>query len=175
CHFFLHSCDHVPLSTEGAETLFAGSGSNQALTVGGTHIENGEIVDAVNDMTYIILKTTELLAVRDPNVHVRFHKNIHNGNAHNGLKYNPYLMRISQVNIITRATPAIHGDAPVTKAMADYYGQHDGVSEAEALADAYDYSSIGCIEQNSTGKHYGNSGSTLFVIPAVLELALFGG
>jgi formate C-acetyltransferase len=175
CHFFLHSCDHVPLSTEGAETLFAGSGSNQALTVGGTRIENGEIVDAVNDMTYVILKTTELLAVRDPNVHVRFHKDIHNGNAHDGLKYNPYLMRISQVNILTRATPAIHGDAPVTKAMADYYGQHEGVSEDEALADAYDYSSIGCIEQNSTGKHYGNSGSTLFVIPAVLELALFGG
>ncbi len=175
CHFFLHSCDHVPLSTEGAETLFAGSGSNQALTVGGTRIENGEIVDAVNDMTYIILKATELLAVRDPNVHVRFHKDIHNGSAHDGLKYNPYLMRISQVNILTRATPAIHGDVPVTKAMADYYSQHEGVSEDEALADAYDYSSIGCIEQNSTGKHYGNSGSTLFVIPAVLELALFGG
>ncbi len=175
CHFFLHSCDHVPLSTEGAETLFAGSGSNQALTLGGTRIENGEKIDAVNDMTYIILKTTELLAVRDPNVHVRFHKDIHNGKAHDEPKYNPYLMRISQVNIITRATPAIHGDVPVTEAMADYYRQHEGVSEEEALADAYDYSSIGCIEQNSTGKHYGNSGSTLLVIPAVLELAIFGG
>lgn len=175
CHFFLHSCDHVPLSTEGAETLFAGSGSNQALTVGGTRMENGEIVDAVNDMTYIILKAAELLAIRDPNVHVRYHKEIHNSDGHGNLKYSPYLMRISQVNILTRATPAIHGDVPVTKSMADYYRQHEGVSEEEALADAYDYSSIGCIEQNSTGKHYGNSGSTLFVIPAVLDLALFGG
>lgn len=175
CHFFLRSCDHVPLSTEGAEKLFAGSGSNQALTVGGTRLENGEIVDAVNDMTYIILKATELLAIRDPNVHARYHKNIHNGNGHGNLKYNPYLMRISQINILTKATPAIHGDVPVTKAMAEYYKQHEGVSEDEALADAYDYSSIGCIEQNATGKHYGNTGSTLFVLPAVLELTLFGG
>ncbi len=173
CHFFLHSCDHVPLSTEGAEILFAGSGSNQALTLGGTRMENGKEVDAVNDMTYIILKATELLAVRDPNVHVRYHNKIHNSNGDR--KSSPYLMRISQVNIVTRATPAIHGDVPVIKAMADYYRQHEGVSREEALADACDYSSIGCIEQNSTGKHYGNSGSTLFVIPAVLELALFGG
>ncbi|HQU63790.1 MAG TPA: pyruvate formate lyase family protein, partial [Nitrosomonas sp.] len=35
CHFFLRCSDHVPLSPETAEVLFAGSGSNQALTVGG--------------------------------------------------------------------------------------------------------------------------------------------
>ncbi|MFQ5354443.1 MAG: pyruvate formate lyase family protein, partial [Thermodesulfobacteriota bacterium] len=29
--------------------------------------------------------------------------------------------------------------------------------------------------QNSAGKHYGNTGSTLLVLPAVLELAIFGG
>ncbi|MCK5361004.1 MAG: pyruvate formate lyase family protein, partial [Gammaproteobacteria bacterium] len=67
CHFFLRCSDHVPLSPESAEVLFAGSGSNQALTVGGTRLENGKTVDAVNDMTYIILKATELLSIRDPN------------------------------------------------------------------------------------------------------------
>jgi len=67
-HFFLRCSDHVPLSTSGSETLFAGSGSNQALTVGGCHYENGKAVDAVNDMTYIILKATEILSIRDPNV-----------------------------------------------------------------------------------------------------------
>ncbi|MCF6282082.1 MAG: hypothetical protein L3J28_07705 [Candidatus Polarisedimenticolaceae bacterium] len=178
-HFFLRCSDHVPLSTEGSETLFAGSGSNQALTVGGTRFENGEAVDAVNDMTYIILKATEILSIRDPNVHARYHKVVHHrdaaGNALADGVYDPYLKRISQVNILTRATPAIHGDAPVVQAMANYYAAHEGVSEAEALADAYDYASIGCIEQNSAGKHYGNTGSTLMVLPAVLELALFGG
>ena len=178
-HFFLRCSDHVPLSTEGSETLFAGSGSNQALTVGGTKYEDGQVVDAVNDMTYIILKATEILGIRDPNVHARYHKEIHHRDAGGnplpeGL-YDAYLKRVSQVNILTKATPAIHGDAPVVHAMANYYAAHEGISAEEALADAYDYASIGCIEQNSAGKHYGNTGSTLMVLPAVLELALFGG
>jgi len=179
CHFFLRCSDHVPLSTEGSETLFAGSGSNQALTVGGTRMENGKVVDAVNDMTYIILKATELLSIRDPNVHARYHKKIHHcdaqGHPLSAGVFDSYLKRLSQVNILTRATPAIHGDAPVVQSMANYYVAHEGVPEQEAIADAYNYASIGCIEQNSAGKHYGNSGSTLFVLPAVLELALFGG
>ena len=178
-HFFLRCSDHVPLSTEGSETLFAGSGSNQALTVGGTKFENGQVFDAVNDMTYIILKATEILGIRDPNVHARYHKEVHHRDAQgrplpDGV-YDPYLKRVSQVNILTKATPAIHGDAPVVQAMANYYAAHEGVSKEEALIDAYDYASIGCIEQNSAGKHYGNTGSTLMVLPAVLELALFGG
>lgn len=178
-HFFLRCSDHVPLSTEGSETLFAGSGSNQALTVGGTRYENGEVVDAVNDMTYIVLKATEILGIRDPNVHARYHKEVHHRDARgmplpDGV-YDPYLKRVSQVNIITRATPAIHGDAPVVHAMANYYAAHEGISDTEAQADASDYASIGCIEQNAAGKHYGNTGSTLMVLPAVLELALFGG
>ncbi len=179
CHFFLRCSDHIPLSTEGSETLFAGSGSNQALTVGGTRYENGEVVDAVNDMTYVILKATELLSIRDPNVHARYHKELHHcdaaGNALPAGEYDAYLKRLTQVNILTRATPALHGDVPVVHSMAQYYAAHEGVSETEALADAYDYASIGCIEQNAAGKHYGNTGSTLFVLPAVLELALYGG
>jgi len=179
CHFFLRCSDHVPLSTEGSETLFAGSGSNQALTVGGTCLVNGGFESAVNDMTYVILKATELLAIRDPNVHARYHSEVHHRDAAGDPRppgfVDPYLRRLCQVNILTRATPAIHGDVPVVKAMADYYASHEGVSEEEALADAHDYASIGCIEQNSAGRHYGNTGSSLMVLPAVLELALFGG
>ncbi len=179
CHFFLRCSDHVPLSPESAEVLFAGSGSNQALTVGGVRFENGQTVDAVNDMTYIILKATELLAIRDPNIHARYHKEVHNRDkAENPLQpgtVDPYLKRICQVNLRTRATPALHGDVPVIKSMANYYAAHDGISEEEALTDAHDYASIGCIEQNADHKHYGHTGSTLLVLPAVLELAMFGG
>lgn len=179
CHFFLHCCDHVPLSTEGAEILFAGSGSNQALTVGGTRYENGQTVDAVNDMSYIILKATELLAVRDPNVHVRYHKAVHNrdaaGNTLPPGNYNSFLRRICQVNILTRATPAFHGDTAVIRSMANYYSAFDGVDREKALADAHEYCSIGCIEENASARHYGNTGSILFVLPAVLELAIYGG
>lgn len=179
CHFFLRCSDHVPLSPESAEVLFAGSGSNQALTVGGTHYENGQTVDAVNDMTYIILKATELLSIRDPNVHARYHKEVHHrapdGSPLAPGEIDPYLKRICQVNLSTRATPALHGDVPVIQSMANYYAAHDDISEEEALADAHDYASIGCIEQNADYKHYGHTGSTLLVLPAVLELAMFGG
>lgn len=179
CHFFLQCTDHVPLSTEAAETLFAGSGSNQALTVGGLRMVDGKMVDAVNDMTYIILKATELLAIRDPNVHARYHPEIHHRDAQgnplpDGVMDN-YLKRICQVNILTRATPALHNDAAVVPTMAQYYSAYGNTTQQEAMADACDYSSIGCIEQNSAGKHYGNTGSSLMVLPAVLELALYGG
>lgn len=179
CHLFLRCSDHVPLSPESAEVLFAGSGSNQALTVGGVHYQNGEMVDAVNDMTYIILKATELLSIRDPNVHARYHKEIHHcaadGTPLDKSQTSPYLQRICQVNLTTKATPALHGDVPVIKSMSNYYGEHSGISREEALADAADYASIGCIEQNSDFKHYGHTGSTLLVLPAILELALYGG
>jgi len=179
CHLFLRCSDHVPLSPESAEVLFAGSGSNQALTVGGVRYQNGEMIDAVNDMTYIILKATELLSIRDPNVHARYHKEVHHrsadGQALAAGEVTPYLQRICQVNLTTRATPALHGDAPVIESMAKYYAEHDGVSREEALADAADYASIGCIEQNADYKHYGHTGSTLLVLPAVLELTLYGG
>jgi len=179
CHLFLRCSDHVPLSPESAEVLFAGSGSNQALTVGGTRYENGQTVDAVNDMTYIILKATELLSIRDPNVHARYHKEVHH-RAPDGTplapgEVDPYLKRICQVNLNTRATPALHGDVPVIQSMAKYYAAHDGISQDEALADAHDYASIGCIEQNADHKHFGHTGSTLVVLPAVLELAIYGG
>ncbi len=179
CHLFLRCSDHVPLSPESAEVLFAGSGSNQALTVGGTRYENGQTVDAVNDMTYIILKATELLSIRDPNVHARYHKEVHHRNP-DGSPMQPgevdaYLKRICQVNLSTRATPALHGDVPVIQSMTRYYKDHAGISEQEALTDAHDYASIGCIEQNADHKHYGHTGSTLLLLPAVLELAIYGG
>lgn len=179
CHLFLRCSDHVPLSPESAEVLFAGSGSNQALTVGGTRYENGQTVDAVNDMTYIILKATELLSIRDPNVHARYHKEVHHrrpdGSQMAPGEVDPYLKRICQVNLCTRATPALHGDAPVIASMERYYAAHGGVGKEEARADAHDYASIGCIEQNADHKHYGHTGSTLLVLPAVLELAIYGG
>jgi pyruvate-formate lyase len=147
--------------------------------VGGTRWKNGQTVDAVNDMTYIILKATEILSIRDPNVHARYHNDVHHrapdGTPLAAHEVSPYLKRICQVNLVTRATPALHGDVPVIRSMANYYAKHDHVTADEALADAHDYASIGCIEQNADHKHYGHTGSTLLVLPAVLELALFGG
>ena len=90
---------------ETGEQLFGGTGSNQAITVGGVDM-NGE--DAVNDLTYVILKATELMGLRDPNLNARYHleKNT-----------DEYLNTVSEVNIKTGATPAIHNDKAVIKAL----------------------------------------------------------
>jgi formate C-acetyltransferase len=181
CHLFLKISDNVPLSSETAEALFAGSGANQALTVGGTFYnpETGNVENAVNDMTYIILKATELLAVRDPNVHARYHVDIHhrdiNGKKLKPHEVSPYLKRLCEVNIITRATPAIHGDVSVTESLSSYYQSHKGVDSEEAKADAHDYCSIGCIEENSAARHYGYTGALNIALSTVLEMAMFGG
>ena len=70
CYLWLKIGDHVPTMTETGEQLFGGTGSNQAVTIGGVDA-NGE--DAVNDVTYLILKATELMQLRDPNLNARYH------------------------------------------------------------------------------------------------------
>jgi pyruvate-formate lyase len=68
--FMMRCTDHLPLTPDFANYYFGGSSSDQAITLGGVTPE-GE--DAVNDMTYIFLKVTEMLSLRDPNVNARYH------------------------------------------------------------------------------------------------------
>ena len=97
--------DHVPMVPKAGEQLFGGSGSNQAITIGGVD-EEGK--DAVNDLTYIMLRAIELMLLRDPNLNARYHI---------GVNSSEYLRRLCQVNISTRATPAIHNDLAVFESL----------------------------------------------------------
>lgn len=151
---WLKVCDHVPLAPETSEELFGGSGSNQAVTLGGIDMEGK---DAVNDLTYVMLRVTELLKVRDPNINARYHPEVNNGE---------YLRRLCEVNIKTGATPCFHNDISAIEALR---GQ--GVS----LEHARDYSSVGCVEPTSSGRTFGHTGCILMDLPSALELALFEG
>jgi pyruvate formate-lyase/glycerol dehydratase family glycyl radical enzyme len=153
-YLWLKIGDHVPTMTETGEQLFGGTGSNQAITVGGVDI-NGE--NAVNDLTYVILRATELMRLRDPNLNARYH-----------LEKNPdeYLKRISEVNITTGATPAIHNDKAVIKAL---------FSKGDTLDQARDYGIVGCVEPTSSGRTYGHNAAILLNLAAALELALLNG
>ena len=151
---WLKICDHVPLAPETSEELFGGSGSNQAVTLGGIDMEGN---DAVNDLTYVMLRATELLKVRDPNVNARYHPEVNR---------KEYLHRLCEVNINTGATPCFHNDISAIEALL---GQ--GVS----LEHARDYSSVGCVEPTSSGRTFGHTGCILMNLPSALELALFQG
>jgi pyruvate formate-lyase/glycerol dehydratase family glycyl radical enzyme len=154
CYLWLKIGDHVPTMSETLEQLIGGAGSNQAITIGGLDL-NGE--DAVNDLTYVMLKATELMKLRDPNLNARYHPDKNS---------DEYLKRISEVNINTGATPAIHNDKAVIRAL-----QSKGDSEEQAR----DYGIVGCVEPVSAGRTYGHCASVIVNLVSALELALFGG
>ena len=152
--FMMRGTDHLPLVPDLGNYLFGGSSSDQAITVGGI-TPAGE--DGVNDMTYIFLKATEMLSIRDPNMNARFHP------EKNSLTY---LKRLCEVNFITAATPSMHNDIAIMKALSPH-----GYREA----DMRDWAATGCVEPTLCGKHMGHTGSILMNLVAALEMALNNG
>jgi formate C-acetyltransferase len=66
----------------------------------------------------------------------------------------------------TGATPAIHNDRAVIKALT---------SKGETVEQARDYGVIGCVEPGSNGRFYGHTGAILLNLTSALELTLFNG
>ncbi len=158
CCLWLKIGDHVPMMPEAGEQLFGGTGSNQAITIGGVKPNDKEPAeDAVNDLTYVMLRATELMMLRDPNLNARYHE---------GVNSPEYLERLCDANLKTKATPALHNDKAVVKAL---------LSRGESLAHARDYGAVGCVEPASNGRDYTASASILMNLTAVLELALYNG
>ncbi len=157
--FWLKIADHVPVNNEMGEELFGGTGSNQAVTLGGVDLQGH---DAVNDLTYVMLRATELLQLRDPNVNARYYPDP----EINSKKPRHYLERLCEVNIKTKATPCFHNDRSAIEALR---GQ--GIS----LEHARDYAIVGCVEPTSAGRTFGHTGSLLMNLTAALEMALFEG
>ena len=152
--FYMRCTDHVPLIPDIGNYLFGGSSSDQAITLGGVTPE-GE--DAVNDMTYIFLKVTEMLSIRDPNVNARYSRE-KNSDA--------YLKRLCEVNLNTTATPSIHNDEAVMASLAEFH------YPAEHLRD---WSATGCVEPTLSGRHIGHTNCMMFNMVAALEMALNNG
>ncbi len=154
CAFMLKATDHLPLTPDVGNRLFGGSSSDQVITLGGVR-PDGE--SAVCDMTYVFLKATEMLGLRDPNMNARCHPD-----------RNPdyYLRRLCEVNLLTRATPSIHNDQAVIAALE---------RQGFATEDARDWGATGCVEPTVCGRHMGHTNSMMFSMVAPLEMALRDG
>ncbi len=152
--FFMRCTDHMPLIPDIGNYLFGGSSSDQAITLGGV-TPGGE--DAVNDMTYIFLKVTEILGIRDPNVNARFHP---------GINSDTYLRRLCEVNYITAATPSIHNDIAVMESIKEL---------GYSAEDLRDWAATGCVEPTISGKHMGHTNCMMMNMVAALEMALNDG
>jgi formate C-acetyltransferase len=154
CCLWLKIGDHVPTIADAGEQLFGGTGSNQAITVGGVDAEGH---DAVNELGYAILRATELMKLRDPNLNARYFP---------GVNSPDWLRRLCEVNLSTGATPAIHNDRAAIQAL---------LARGDTLAQARDYGVVGCVEPVSAGRSYTHSGALLVNLTSALELALFNG
>jgi formate C-acetyltransferase len=146
--------DNTNLVPEASEELFGGAGTVPAVTVGGVD-ENGK--DAVNDLTYIMLRVTELLKTRDPSLNARYH---YEENSHN------YRNRVAEVIANTKSVPAVHNDVVDISVL-----ENQGIESKHAR----DYAIIGCVELTSAGRSYDASSSIMLNLGSVLELTLYSG
>ncbi len=159
CCLWLKIGDHVPCIPEAGEKLFGGAGSNQAITIGGVDSEGK---DAVNDLTYLMLRSIEMMGLRDPNLNARYYPGV----SDSGDPDKTYLKRLAEVNVNTGATPAVHNDRAIIAAL---------MRRGETMVQARDYGIIGCVEPVSVGRTYGHTGAILLNLTSALELAIFNG
>ncbi len=152
--FFMANAEHYNLVPDVANYLFGGSQSETAITVGGV-TPDGK--DAVNDMTYIFLKVTEMLSLNDPNMNARFKL---------GVNSDTYLKRLCEVNFITVATPSMHCDDTVIESFRQ---------NADKMEDLRDWAATGCVEITLSGKHMSHTGATSINMVAGLEMAMNNG
>ena len=108
----------------------AGGPLYQNVTIGG---QSADGKDAVNELSFLILDSVGRMKLTQPNLSIRFHKNISN------------LFLIECVNVIEKGfgMPAFNNDEIVIPSLINL-----GVSSE----DAFNYSAIGCIEIAVPGK-----------------------
>jgi formate C-acetyltransferase len=124
------------------------------ITLGG---QTPEGKSAVCDLTWVFLKATEMLRLRDPNVNARFAP---------GINSQAYLRRLCEVNLLTGATPSLHNDDAMVPSMINmgFKPEH-----------ARDWTATGCVEPTSCGRHYGHTNCMMFNMVAPLEMTLNDG
>lgn len=146
--------DNTNLVPETGEELFGGAGTVPAVTIGGID-QAGE--DAVNDLTYIMLRVTELLMTRDPSLNARYHR------EKNSVQYRD---RVAEVIASTKSVPAFYNDIAAIRTL-----ENQGI----ATKDARNYAIIGCVELSASGRSYDASSSIMLNLVSALELALYNG
>ena len=102
----------------------AGSPMYQNVTIAGQTIDKK---DAVNDLSFLVLKSVAQTRLTQPNLTVRYHKNI---NKH-------FLDECVEVMRLGFGMPALNNDEIIIPSFMDWQVKEE---------DAYNYSAIGCVE-----------------------------
>ncbi|PKM40138.1 MAG: formate C-acetyltransferase/glycerol dehydratase family glycyl radical enzyme [Firmicutes bacterium HGW-Firmicutes-9] len=132
----------------------AGSPLYQNVTVGGQTVDGK---DAVNELSYKILKTVARCHLPQPNLTVRYHKGLSDA----------FMQECIQVIRCGFGMPAFNSDEIIIPSFLNI-----GV----AKKDAYNYSAIGCVEVAVPGKWgYRCTGMSFLNFPKTLMIALNDG
>ena len=132
----------------------AGSPMYQNVTIAG---QTTDKKDAVNDLSFLVLKSVAQTRLTQPNLTVRYHKNI---NKH-------FLDECIEVMRLGFGMPALNNDEIIIPSFIDW-----GVKEE----DAYNYSAIGCVETAVPGKWgYRCTGMSYINFPRMLLCTMNNG
>ena len=132
----------------------AGSPMYQNVTIAG---QTTDKKDAVNDLSFLVLKSVAQTRLTQPNLTVRYHKNI---NKH-------FLDECVEVMRLGFGMPALNNDEIIIPSFMDW-----GVKEE----DAYNYSAIGCVETAVPGKWgYRCTGMSYINFPRMLLCTMNNG
>ncbi|MGG7098767.1 glycyl radical protein [Clostridium sardiniense] len=129
----------------------AGSPLYQNVTVGGQTIDKK---DAVNKLSYLILKSVAQTKLPQPNLTVRYHKGLDD----------KFMNEAIEVLKLGTGMPAFNSDEVIIPSFIE-----KGVTEE----DAYNYSAIGCVEVAVPGKWgYRCTGMSFINFPKTLLIAM---
>lgn len=132
----------------------AGSPMYQNVTIGG---QTRDKKDAVNKLSFLVLKSIAQTRLPQPNLTVRYHRNINQ----------KFLDEAIEVMKLGTGMPAFNNDEVIIPSFIE-----KGVKEE----DAYDYSAIGCVETAVPGKWgYRCTGMSYMNFPRILLIAMNNG
>lgn len=132
----------------------AGSPMYQNATIAGQTIDKK---DAVNDLSFLVLKSVAQTRLTQPNLTVRYHKNI---NKH-------FLDECVEVMRLGFGMPALNNDEIIIPSFMDWQVKEE---------DAYNYSAIGCVETAVPGKWgYRCTGMSYINFPRMLLCTMNNG
>lgn len=132
----------------------AGSPMYQNVTIAGQTIDKK---DAVNDLSFLVLKSVAQTRLTQPNLTVRYHKNI---NKH-------FLDECVEVMRLGFGMPALNNDEIIIPSFMDWQVKKE---------DAYNYSAIGCVETAVPGKWgYRCTGMSYINFPRMLLCTMNNG
>ena len=148
--FTVKMSEIVPVFSRRITRFHGGLFNGQVVVVGGTDAHGD---DATNELTWLFLDAMDDLKMRQPNFHARVHSN------------SParYVERVATMLRDGSGAPSLMNDDCVVPMLT---------GRGTTLADARDYSPVGCVEPVSCGRSFASTDAALVNLPLCLEWAL---